>query len=89
MLNLSNKRGDKVPLFISGIISVGITVAAFYMDKKTNIGKLKPFYKQTIYGAMFAVAAIFATELGGQNLGGALINARDSAIVIAGLLFGP
>ena len=76
-------------LFISGIITVAVTVAAFYMDKKTSIGRLKPFYKQTIYGMMFAAAAIFATELGGQNLGGALINARDAAIVIAGLLFGP
>ncbi|MDO5426382.1 MAG: LytS/YhcK type 5TM receptor domain-containing protein [Coriobacteriia bacterium] len=76
-------------LFISGIITVGITVGAFYMDKKTSIGKLKPFYKQTVYGLMFAMAAIFATELGGQNLGGALINARDAAIVVAGLLFGP
>ena len=78
-----------MPLVISGIITVAISALAFYMDKKTSIGRIKSFYKQTIYGAMFAVAAIFATELGGVNMGGALINARDAAIVIAGLLFGP
>ena len=78
-----------MPLVISGIITVVITIAAFYMDKKTSLGRLKPFYKQTIYGVMFAAAAIFATELGGVNMGGALINARDAAIVVAGLLFGP
>lgn len=76
-------------LFISGIITVAITCAAFYLDKKTSVGRQKPFYKQTIYGVMFAIAAIFATELGGVNMAGALINARDAAIVVAGLLFGP
>lgn len=78
-----------MPLVISGIITAVITASAFYMEKKTSVGKLKPFYKQTVYGAMFAVAAIIATELGGVNMGGALINARDAAIVVAGLLFGP
>ena len=78
-----------MPLFISGIITVAITATAFYLDKRTHIGKLKSIYKQTIYGVMFAIAAIFATELGGTNMGGAVINARDAAIVVGGLLFGP
>lgn len=76
-------------LVISGIFTIAITAGVFYLDKKTSVGTLKPFFKQTIYGACFAVAAIFATEFGGSSIGGALINARDAAIVIAGLLFGP
>lgn len=76
-------------LVLSGIFTVAVTAGVFYLDKKTSIGTLKPFFKQTIYGACFAIAAIFATEFGGLTLGGALINARDAAIVIAGLFFGP
>ena len=76
-------------LVLSGIFTVAVTAGCFYFDKKTSIGTLKPFYKQTIYGACFAIAAIFATEFGGASIGGALINARDAAVVVAGLLFGP
>lgn len=78
-----------MPILISGLFTIAISVIVFYLENKTKIGKIKSFYKQTIYGLLFAVAAIFATELGSVNVTGALINARDAAIVIGGLLFGP
>lgn len=78
-----------MPLLFSGIITVFITVLAFYLEKRTSIGKSRPFVKQTLYGFMFAVAAIFATEFGSTAIGGATINCRDAAVVVCGLLFGP
>lgn len=78
-----------MPLIISGITTVLITVIAFYLDKRTSIGKSRPFIKQTVYGFMFAAAAIIATEFGSTAVGGATINCRDAAIVVCGLLFGP
>lgn len=78
-----------MPLVYSGIITLAITVLVYYFDKRTILGKWKPFYKQTIYGLLFAGAAIFSTEFGGMNYSGAIINVRDAAVVLGGLLFGP
>lgn len=66
-----------------------MTAFAFYLDKRTRVGQLKPFYKQTIYGVIFAISAIFATELGSIYIYGSVVNCRDASIVIAGLIFGP
>ncbi len=76
-------------LVYSGIVTLAVTVLVFYFDKKTFFGKWGTIHRQTLYGILFAGAAIFATEFGGINFGGAIINSRDAAVVLGGLLFGP
>lgn len=78
-----------MPLVISACITILATGVAFYLDRRTKVGQLKPFYKQTIYGVMFATSAIFATEMGSIEIAGSVVNCRDASIVVAGLVFGP
>ena len=78
-----------MPLLLAGILTIACTVIAFYLDKKTRIGKWRSAQKQVLFGIMFGLVAVFATEIGSVTIGGATINCRDAGIVISGLIFGP
>ena len=78
-----------MPLLLAGILTIVCTVFAFYLDKKTRVGKWRSAQKQVLYGIMFGLVAVFATEIGSVTIGGATINCRDAGIVISGLIFGP
>ena len=68
-------------------LPVGLSVILYILDKKTAFHKIKYMPKQLIFGILFGLLAICATEFG-VNVGGATVNVRDSAPLCAGLIFG-
>ncbi len=76
-------------LSLVALIPVTVSVLLYLLEKKTAIKKLKGIYRQIIYGIIFGLTAIFATEFGGVDIGGASANVRDASVLISGLVFGP
>lgn len=68
-------------------LPVTLSVILYILDKKTAFGKIKYVPKQIIFGLIFGLLAVCATEFG-VNTGGATVNVRDSAPLCAGLIFG-
>lgn len=68
-------------------LPVVLSVILYISDKKTAFKKIKYLPKQLIFGILFGLLAVCATEFG-VNVGGATINVRDSAPLCAGLIFG-
>lgn len=67
------------PAFISAIFTL--------LEKKTKFNNLPYALRQIIIGLAFGAFAVFSTEFG-IDVGGAILNVRDSAPLCAGLLFG-
>lgn len=63
------------------------TTVGFYFLKKTKFSKLNYWIQQLIIGVVFGGIAILCTEFGVKN-NGAVMNVRDSAPILAGLIFG-
>ena len=63
------------------------SVILYILDKKTAFGRIKYLPKQIIFGVAFGALAVCANEFG-VDIGGAIINVRDSAPICAGLIFG-
>ncbi len=76
-------------LSLVALIPVTVSVILYLLEKKTAIKKIKNIYRQIIYGIIFGATAIFATEFGGVDIGGASANVRDASVLISGLVFGP
>ncbi len=76
-------------LSLVALIPVTVSILLYLLEKKTAIKKLKSVYRQILYGIIFGATAIFATEFGGVNIGGASANVRDASVLISGLVFGP
>lgn len=74
-------------LLTIGAFPIGISVILYILDKRTAFGRLNYKAKQGIFGVVFGALAVFATEFG-VDIGGAIINVRDSAPICAGLIFG-
>lgn len=74
-------------LVASGLLPVAVSVVLYIIDKNTAFGKMKYIKKQIVFGVIFGGLAVFATEFG-VDIGGAIINVRDSAPICAGLIFG-
>ncbi|MGN0670562.1 MAG: SpoIIE family protein phosphatase [Oscillospiraceae bacterium] len=74
-------------LVASGLLPVAVSVILYIIDKNTAFGKMKYAPKQIVLGLIFGVLAVCATEFG-VDIGGAIINVRDSAPICAGLIFG-
>ena len=74
-------------IFAEALLVVGLAVIFFFLERKTPFKKLKWIYRQIIIGVVFGGAAIFGTELG-INIGSSVINVRDAAPLVAGLIFG-
>lgn len=70
-----------------GAFPIGISVILYIFDRRTALGRLNYKAKQAIYGVIFGLLAVLATEFG-VDIGGAIINVRDSAPICAGLIFG-
>lgn len=68
-----------LPVALSGLLN--------YLEKKTAWGQTANKYRQILYGCLFGLLAIIGTECG-VDVGGAAANTRDSAVLVAGLLFG-
>lgn len=67
------------PAIISGVFTL--------LEKKTKFNNLPYAARQVIIGVAFGIFAVFSTEYG-VDIGGAILNVRDSAPLCAGLLFG-
>lgn len=74
-------------LIASGLLPVAVSVILYILDKNTAFGKMKYIPKQIVLGLIFGLLAVYATEFG-VDIGGAIINVRDSAPICAGLIFG-
>ncbi len=74
-------------LVVSGLLPVAVSVILYIIDKNTAFGKMKYIPKQIVFGLIFGLLAVCATEFG-VDMGGAIINVRDSAPICAGLIFG-
>ena len=74
-------------LAIAAILPVGLASLLFVIDKHTPFNKLNKWVKQVVYGIIFGGLAVIGTHRG-INIEGAVVNARDAAVIIAGLGFG-
>ena len=69
-------------------LGVSVLVYAVYMiEKLTSFQKLPYKLKQLIWGIIFGVMAMFASEYG-VEIDGAVMNVRDAGPLCAGLIFG-
>ena len=69
-------------------LGVSVLVYAVYMvEKLTSFQKLSYKTKQLIWGLIFGVMAMFASEHG-VEIDGAVMNVRDAGPLCAGLIFG-
>lgn len=78
---------EYVKLSIASLLPVVATIILYLLDKKTKFNKCNYFAKQVLFGIVFGALAIVGTEWG-IPIHGAQVNARDAAVVTAGLLFG-
>lgn len=76
-----------VKLTIAALVPVGVTGLLYKLEKKDVFGKLSYTLKQSMYGVIFGILAILGTEWG-ISMNGVMINCRDAAPIIAGLIFG-
>lgn len=78
---------EYIKLAGAAVLPVFVSVVFFLLDRNTPFGKINGKIKQVIYGIVFGGLAILGTEAG-IPIGGAQINCRDAAVLIAGLMFG-
>lgn len=76
------------PLVRATIVFILIALAFYFEDIHIGHLKKKKVLNQLIIGIAFGIGVIHANELGSINIGGAMINARDTGPLLAGLLFG-
>ena len=69
------------------VLPVFVSVIFCLIEKKTAFSKLDDKLKQLIYGTVFGILAILATEFG-ISVNDAQANCRDATILTAGLMFG-
>ena len=74
-------------LLAAGMVAVVLSVGFYFLQKKTKFGDLPLMTQQVIIGIFFGGAAVLGTEFGIQ-MNGAQVNARDAAVISAGLVFG-
>lgn len=74
-------------LIFVALLNIAVTVFLYLLDGKTAFGKLKYGTKQMITGIVFGILSVCGTEFG-VNIGGAILNVRDTAPLCAGLIFG-
>lgn len=85
---MSQRLEIYIRLGIVALVPAVVTLVLLVIDNKTKFSKVPGWLKQIIYGLIFGGLAIFGTEKGVLMNENAIINARDSAVVIAGLFFG-
>ncbi len=74
-------------LSMAAMLTVIASILFYLLEKKTKFKNLPYMLKQTITGIFFGGIAVIGTEFG-VDVGGATANARDSAPLCAGLIFG-
>lgn len=76
-----------VKLIAATLLPVLLSCLVYFAQKKTKFGKLKEILQQIIIGVLFGGIAILGTEFGIQ-VEGAILNVRNAAPLVSGLLFG-
>lgn len=76
-----------IKLLIITIIPTLVSTVLYLLKKKGIFDRFSKSFKQIIAGLIFGIIACFGTEYG-VDVGGALANARDAAIVTCGLVCG-
>ncbi len=74
-------------LCVAAFLPAAAAALIALLEKKNVCAKLNPKLKQLIIGIVFGGFAILGTEWG-ISAGGAQLNCRDAAVLIAGLFFG-
>lgn len=78
----------QINMIIAILINILLVLLFYILNKKTKFSNFKPILKQVIIGIAFGVSSAFASE-NGVVISGAIINIRDSAPILSGLIFGP
>ncbi len=76
-----------IKLAVASLIPVVAASLLYILEKKTAFAKVPYVVKQIIFGIIFGGIAVLGTEWG-IEMNGAVVNSRDSAVLIAGLMFG-
>ncbi len=74
-------------IIAESLLVVVLAVVFYLLEVKTKFKNIKWIYRQIIIGVVFGGAAIFGTEMG-ISIGSAVMNVRDAAPLVAGLIFG-
>ena len=74
-------------LIVATLMPAAISFGILMLQKKTKFNKMPYMLSQTIIGVIFGLFAVGCTEFG-IDIGGAILNVRDSAPICAGLIFG-
>ena len=77
-----------INMLLAMLFNVLLVLLFYLLNKKTKFAQLKGYVKQIIIGITFGISSAFASE-NGVIISGAIINVRDSAPILSGLLFGP
>ena len=73
---------------IQALMPAAAALVFLVLEKYTIVKEqLEPEVRQLVYGIVFGIIAVYGTEKG-IPYNGAVVNARDAAVVTAGLLFG-
>lgn len=75
-------------LLISTIITIGLSLLFYFLDKDERIKKTPKWVFYTVVGVFFGLSACFSTHFG-TTIDGATINVRDAGPLCAGFLFSP
>ena len=79
--------GTYIKLAIVVILPALLSLFFVFLQKKTKFNNLSYVVRQIIYGISFGILAIIGTEFG-IPVNGAQLNARNSAVLTAGIFFG-
>lgn len=76
-------------LALAALLPVLLSVIIYILSKRSKIFSGLPYaVSQIIIGVLFGALACLGTHWG-ISINGAMVNARDAAVLIAGLMFGP
>ena len=74
-------------LAVAALVPVAVSAILIELEKKTDFDKRPYKLRQAIIGIIFGLISIMGTEWG-IPINGVVVNSRDAAPLIAGLLFG-
>lgn len=78
----------QINMLLAMLFNVLLVILFYLLNKKTKFSKFNTVIQQVIIGITFGISSIFASE-NGVVISGAIINVRDSAPILSGLIFGP
>ncbi len=76
-----------IKLACAALLMVAAVALVYLAEKRTALGRIRPWARQLVIGVIFGGLAVMGTEFGVQA-NGATLNVRDAAPLCAGLIFG-